>query len=230
MSKVIQPQLPTPPIPQPHAGPQRSLSLDVREASLVPSSCSTPSSFDGCQPHSEEYPFQPSTSLPNIPTTATVNVKFAPLPKIEPRDVKSIRPLGVAARSRMLQQRREMRMQSGQRHPGTWSELDDRHMDFVPDELQEEDSLEVLGRYICAKSKSLWRRVSSKGKQPGKEGTGGDASEGPTDGEERKPLVQQSRGPNRERPSSSPEPPDEARESCKNKTDSTARMSSQDLS
>ena len=121
-------------------------------------------------------------------------------------------------------------MQGVQRQQGAWPDLDDRHMDFVPDEVQEEDPLEVFGRYISAKSKSLWRRVSSKGKQPGKEGTGGDANEAPTDGEGRKPLVQQCRGPNRERPSSSSEPPDEARESCKNKTDSMSRMSSQDLS
>jgi len=181
--------------------------------SLVSSSCSTPSipsPSDGCQRLSS---LQCSKSLPDIPATATVNVKFAPLPKREPGDVRSIRPLGVAARSRMLHQKKEIRMQGVQRHSSVWPDLDeDRHMDFVPDEAEEEDSLEVLGRFIAAKSKSLWRRVSSKGKQPGKDGVL--ASEVPTDGEARKPLAQ-SRAPNREQLPPPSEPLDEARETSK---------------
>lgn len=129
----------------------------------------------------------------------------------------------------MLQQKREMRMQGVQRQPGAWPDLDDRHMDFVPDEVQEEDPLEVFGRYISAKSKSLWRRVSSKGKQPERDETGDVVSEAPTDGEERKLLVQ-SRAPNREQLPSSSEPPDEVRESSKIKMGSMIRMPSQDSS
>jgi hypothetical protein len=201
---------PTPPTPQPHAG-QRFLSLDVGGVQLASSACSSTHSIlslsDGCQPPSEERSLQSSISLPNMP--ATVNVKFAPLPKIGPRDVKSIRPLGVAARSQMLQHKREMQMQGVQRHPRIWSGLDDRQLDFIPDELQEEDPLEVLGRFIAAKSKSLWRRVSSKGKQSGKVETRGVVSETTMDGE-RKPFVP-SRPPNCEQllPSSS-DPPDDA--------------------
>ena len=98
-------------------------------------------------------------------------------------------------------------------------------MDFVPDEAQEEDPLEVLGRFIAAKGKSFWRRVSAKGKQPGKDGTEGVlVSEVPTDGEVRKPLAQ-SRPPNHEQLPSSSRPPDEGRETSK-----TEGMSSQDSS
>src|SRR5579863_7451600 len=119
---------PLPPAPQPHAG-QRSLSLDVRERTLASSSThSIPSASDGCQFPSEERSLQSSISLPNMP--ATVNVKFAPLPKIGPRDVRSTRPLGVASRSRILQQKREIRMQGVQPPPRAWSGVDDRQMDF----------------------------------------------------------------------------------------------------
>jgi hypothetical protein len=119
----------------------------------------------------------------------------------------------------MLQQKREMRMQGVQRHSVLWSDFDEDHQtDFVPDETQEEDPLEVLGRFIATKSKSLWRRVSLKGRQPGKDGTERVAvSEASTDGEVRKPLAQ-SRAPNGEQPpssSSSSLPLDEARESWK---------------
>lgn len=121
----------------------------------------------------------------------------------------------------MLQQKKEMRMQGVQRHSGSWPDLDeDRHMDFVPDEAQEEDSLEVLGRFIADKSKSLWRRVSSKGKQPGKNGS---------DGQVRKPLAQ-SRAPNHEHEQLPPEPLDEARETFKTEMSSMVRMPSQDSS
>lgn len=213
---IVKPLPPTPPTPQPHAG-QRALPLDVGEASLASSAgSSTPSLSDGCQPPSEGRSLQSSISLPNMP--AAVNVKFAPLPKIGPRDIRSTRPLGVAARSRMLQQKRENRMQGVQRHP---RDLDDRQMDFIPDEVQEEDPLEVLGRFIAAKSKSLWRRVSSKEKQSGKEETEDVVSETTTDGGDREPL-DSSRPPNREQllPSSS-DPPEDTR---------TVKVSSSDSS
>jgi hypothetical protein len=113
----------------------------------------------------------------------------------------------------MLQQKREIRMQAVQRHPRG---LDDRQVDFIPDEVQEEDPLEVLGRFIAAKSKSLWRRVSSKGKQSGKDETGDVVSETTTDGGEREPLVL-SRAPNCEQLPSSSDPPDDTRKISKNK-------------
>jgi len=124
----------------------------------------------------------------------------------------------------MLQQKREIRMQGVQRHPRG---LDDRQMDFIPDEVQEEDPLEVLGRFIAAKSKSLWRRVSSKGKQSGKDETGDVVSETTTDGEEREPLVS-SRPPNREQLPSSSDPPDDT--ISKNKIGCTVKVPSSDLS
>lgn len=109
-------------------------------------------------------------------------------------------------------------MQGVQRHP---RDLDDRQMDFIPDEVQEEDPLEVLGRFIAAKSKSLWRRVSSKEKQSGKEETEDVVSETTTDGGDREPL-DSSRPPNREQllPSSS-DPPEDTR---------TVKVSSSDSS
>ena len=219
---------PLPPTPQPHAG-QRSSSLDVGEVSLASSAgsstLSTPSLSEGCQPPSEEPSLQSSISLPNMPTTA--NVKFAPLPKIGPRDIRSTRPLGVAARSRMLQQKREIRMQSVQRHPPG---LDDREMDFIPDEVQEEDPLEVLGRLIAAKSKSFWRRVSSKGKLSGKDETGDVVSETTTDGGERTPFVS-SRPPNCEQVLPSPsDPPDDTKDISKNNIGCTVKVPSPDSS
>jgi hypothetical protein len=113
----------------------------------------------------------------------------------------------------MLQKKREIRMQGVQRG------LDDRQMDFIPDEVQEEDPLEVLGRFIAAKSKSLWRRVSSKGKQSGKNETGDVVS---TDGEEREP----SRPPNREQLPSLADPPNDTRKFSKNKNGCTVEVPS----
>ncbi|KAI0295443.1 hypothetical protein BC826DRAFT_275755 [Russula brevipes] len=181
---------PLPPLPPAHKG-QRSLSLDVGEASSSDSSAlSTPSLSDDCRPPSEERSIRSSISLPVMP--AAVTVKFAPLPEIGQRSRRTNQQLGVAARSRMLQQKRDSRVV--QRHPRAWSEDDDHPVVFIPDEVQEEDPLEVLGRFIADKSKSWWRRVASKAKQP--DGAGGVVSETTTVGEERKPAP--SRRPNRE--------------------------------
>ena len=71
----------------------------------------------------------------------------------------------------MLQQRREN--QGIYKPPPIWSDLD------VPEEVEEEDALEVLGRRIADKGKSLWRRVASKGNSSGKHATvtSGDVNE-----------------------------------------------------
>ena len=148
---------PLPPIPQ----PQRS-SLDTADPSS--SGSSTPASSDDCRPPLEEYALRHTVSLPIIPSTTSV--KFAPLPEIGPRKRRSKYPLGVAARSQMLQQRREN--QGIYKQPPIWSDLD------APEEVEEEDALEVLGRRIADKSKSLWRRVASKS---GKHATSGDVNE-----------------------------------------------------
>lgn len=55
-------------------------------------------------------------------------------------------------------------MQNGQRHSRVWSDPDDRPMVCISDE-EEEDPLETFGRFIADKSKSLWKRVTSKAKQ-----------------------------------------------------------------
>jgi hypothetical protein len=136
---------PIPPLPEPKSSiSQRSLSPDAAESS---SSCFSTSSPDDCQ----------SSSSP------TVNVKFAPLPKISPRERKlSSHPIGIAARSRILQQRRDAAQTQGAPQPGIWSDVDERSERFIPLELQEEDPLDVLGRIVVEKSKLLWRRATSK--------------------------------------------------------------------
>lgn len=167
---------------------------------------STPSCTDDCQ------------------TSATVSVKFAPLPKIGPRDRKtSTHPLGIAARSRILQQRRDAaQIIQGHRRPGIWSDLEEPSERFIPREVQEEDPLEVLGRLIADKSKSLWRRATSKAstKQSDKvkEGTRGDVNE--TTAQEEKHMAIQSWQARREGvPMSSPlTPVNETSEISKNKS------------
>ncbi|OCH92224.1 hypothetical protein OBBRIDRAFT_791459 [Obba rivulosa] len=118
-------------------------------------------------------------------------VRFAPLPAIEPRRRKSSVQLGVAARSRMLRQRRMLREQGEllQAHPdavGWGPEEDSLHpvdrrqeLDEDPemDEEEAEDPLVIrrrrrpdpteealasLGKLVKGAGKSLWRRVSSK--------------------------------------------------------------------
>lgn len=75
----------------------------------------------------------------------------------------------------MLQQRREnFRMQGVYQQPPLWSGVDERPMMRVPEEVQEEDPLEVLGRLIADKGKALWRRVASKGNSLNKHAASGD--------------------------------------------------------
>src|SRR5258707_15765997 len=116
MSHAIRPLPPIPTV-------QRS-SLDAADPSS--SGSSTPASSDDFQPPLPEHTLRCAVSLPIIPPTMTV--KFAPLPEISPRKRKSNFPLGVAARSQMLQQRREhARIQNTYRHTHIWSVvLDDR--------------------------------------------------------------------------------------------------------
>src|SRR5882757_5473122 len=115
---------------RPHPSTHRS--LDVGQ---VPSSSSLfDDSLHPLEENSESL--QSSMSQPIMPPT--VNVQFAPLPEISPRDRRSNQPLGMAARSRMLQQRRDIRMQ---RHPQVWSDSDDRPM---VKEAEEDDPLDDL--------------------------------------------------------------------------------------
>lgn len=95
-------------------------------------------------------------------------------------------------------------MQGIQRHPRAWSDLDGRRVVFTPVEVREDDPLEVLGRFIADKSKSLWRQVIPRAKQSDEVETGGGVSEITIDEEERQAVSVQSRPPNREVPSSDP--------------------------
>jgi hypothetical protein len=170
---------PLPSIPKPD-DPQ----LPSPEASTP----SIPSIFDDCQARS----LRSSASLPIVPPTA--NVQFAPLPEINPRDRRPTRPLGMAGRSLMLQQRR-IQMQNGQRHPREWSDPDGRPMVYIPDE-EEEDPLESFVRFIADKSKSLWKRVASKPRQSDEDETTDIASDAAV--VEGEPGAVQPRPPNRE--------------------------------
>jgi hypothetical protein len=67
-------------------------------------------------------------------------------------------------------------MQNGQRHSRAHSDPDDRPMLYISDE-EEEDPLESFVRFIADKSKSLWKRVTSKAKQSDEDETTGIASE-----------------------------------------------------
>lgn len=188
-----------------NAQPQPSIlqtheSLDAGQASSSSSSTpstapSTPSIFDDCPRPLEEHSLRSSMTLPIAPPT--VNVQFAPLPEISPRGRKSNHPLGVAARSRMIQQKRNLRA-----HP-EWSDPDDRPMVYIPDETQEDDVLDAFVRFIGDKSKSLWKRVISKAKQSDKEEPTAAASDSNSEttnvAEEQKAV--QTRPPNREMPS-----------------------------
>ena len=83
-------------------------------------------------------------------------------------------------------------MQNGQRHPHEWSDPDDRPVVCISDE-EEEDPLETFARFIADKSKSLWKRVTSKTKQSDEDETMDIASEV----EEERGAIQ-SRPPKRE--------------------------------
>ncbi|KAF8275148.1 hypothetical protein EI94DRAFT_33070 [Lactarius quietus] len=176
MTRPIRP-LPLPPAPHPPLA-QRS-SLDTADPSS--SGSSTPALSDECQPPLEEHALRHTVSLPIIPSTTSV--KFAPLPEIGPRKRRSNYPLGIAARSQMLQQRRENAGMQGVYRPAPlWSDLD------APEEVEEEDPLEALGRLIADKSKSLWRRVAAKGNSSDKHAAPGDVNEDTTQSLSREEL------------------------------------------
>jgi hypothetical protein len=199
----------TRPIPS-VSNPSALLSLDA--AGSTSSGFSTPPSDDGHSP-------------------SAVSVKFAPLPKIGPRERKpSTHPLGVAARQNILQQRRDAVRMQGHPRPLVWSDVDVPSERFVPIEVQEEDPLEVLGRLIAHKSKSLWRRATSKANTSKSakvnDGTRGVDSETATQEEET--AVQTSRTPSRDVATPKPSslgPPNQTSESSKQRSEDTARAS-----
>lgn len=168
MTRAIRP---LPPIPQTPIINRSS--LDTAEPSS--SGSSTPALSDECQSPLEEHALRHTVSLPIIPLTTSV--KFAPLPEIGPRKRRSNHPIGIAARSQMLQQRKENAGTQGiYRKPPLWSDLEE--------EVEEKDPLEVLGRLIAGKSKSFWRRVASKGNYLDQHATSSDVNEEITTHEE----------------------------------------------
>jgi hypothetical protein len=162
--------------------------LDVGQQSPNASTPSISSLSEDCLHPSEARSLQSSASLPIVSSTA--NVQFAPLPEINPRERRPTRPLGMAARSQMLQQRT---LQNGQRHSRVWSDTDDRPTVYFSEE-EEEDPLDAFMRFIADKSKSLWKRVTSKAKQSNEDETTGIASKAAV--AESEPGAVQSRPPN----------------------------------
>lgn len=63
-------------------------------------------------------------------------------------------------------------MQTGQQHPRVWSDPGDRPMVYISDE-EGEDPLETFVHFIADKSKSLWKRVTSKARQSDEDETTG---------------------------------------------------------
>ncbi|CCL98770.1 uncharacterized protein FIBRA_00775 [Fibroporia radiculosa] len=157
------------------------LSLQTPESS----SSSLSASADSSVSESTSTSLSATTHLSILRTSASFssvsqsNITFAPLPTIEPRRRKSNVQLGVAARSRLLQQRRNLRDQGI--HPGVahlhspsdlpppvpvWhSELDD---DYSGDDVEDlgpdpaEEAIAAIGRLVKGASRSLWRRLASK--------------------------------------------------------------------
>lgn len=161
MTHAIRPLPPIPQTPLTHRS-----SLDTTDP---PSSgSSTPALSDECQPSLEEHALRHTVSLPIVPSTTSV--KFAPLPEIGPRKRRSNHPVGIAARSQMLQQR-NVGTQGIYRKPPLWSDLE------APEEVEEKDPLDVLGRLIADKSKSFWRRVASKGNSLDRHATSSDVND-----------------------------------------------------
>ncbi|KAI0034031.1 hypothetical protein K488DRAFT_84365 [Vararia minispora EC-137] len=109
----------------------------------------------------ELHTVRSSSSLPTRPPSPCPNVKFAPLPSIEPRRRKSNVKLGVAARSRMIQARR-----NGGKMPPDWADADEAPVQRPPPPPGGEDPFEVFGRFVVGKTRSLWRKMSSPQLQP----------------------------------------------------------------
>ncbi|KDQ33060.1 hypothetical protein PLEOSDRAFT_1091305 [Pleurotus ostreatus PC15] len=133
-----------------------------------------------------------SSSSAGTPPTATLSVKFAPLPDLSKRKKKYHHPLGVSARSDIMRRRRaaaegndysyrDMANNSTDQQPQpsapAWSEEDakveeryrgrhrsSRRRNVMGDEEDEllEDPLITLGRMVKGASKSLWRKVANK--------------------------------------------------------------------
>ncbi|KAI0071855.1 hypothetical protein K474DRAFT_489665 [Panus rudis PR-1116 ss-1] len=147
---------------------QQNMSSQSSSSSLTDTSVETPS------PPSI---LRSSPSFTLSPSSSQTRLSFAPLPEIAPRKRNSSMQLGVAARSRMIQQRRMMMQPQA---PMTAEEFEDEYgysppLGYDPqiwnDErlrdpgLAEEavdDAIAAFGRMMKDAGKTLWRKVSMK--------------------------------------------------------------------
>ncbi|KAI0312388.1 hypothetical protein OF83DRAFT_661493 [Amylostereum chailletii] len=144
---------------------QRSLSYSMADPSSSSRSSSLSSSDVATNSvHETNYKtrtVRSTCSLPTRPPSPLPNIKFAPLPTIEPRKRKSNVQLGVAARSRMIQQRRAAREENQNTPTWTQSDMEEPAVHEEPGPM-DEDPFEVFGKYVIGKGRHLWRRVSHK--------------------------------------------------------------------
>ncbi|KIY70405.1 hypothetical protein CYLTODRAFT_183854 [Cylindrobasidium torrendii FP15055 ss-10] len=110
-----------------------------------------------------------SASCSSLPSTASGNIKFAPLPELAPRRRKSSVPLGVAARSQMMARRRGQPIVE----PGTgvWTEqeMEDHRRRVTGEQRGDvEDPFLALGRIM----KGAWRKMNGKEEKPSVPKTG----------------------------------------------------------
>ncbi|KAH9950329.1 hypothetical protein B0H21DRAFT_724391 [Amylocystis lapponica] len=151
-----------------------SLATDSSRSSLSASS----STLDTPSHSSCHTSILRSSSSFTLPSLSRTSVSFAPLPEMDPRRRKSSMQLGVAARSRMLHNRRVLREQARQHGPvpppmPVWSDIDDgvaedaRAQEYADTAEDVPDPLVSLGKLVRGASRSLWRRVSQKDAQKG---------------------------------------------------------------
>ncbi|KZT69865.1 hypothetical protein DAEQUDRAFT_811138 [Daedalea quercina L-15889] len=123
-----------------------------------------------------------TSSSSSIASTPCGNISFAPLPHIEPRRRKSGVALGVAARSRMLAIRRQLREQGinpnlasqlplhfpsdGSPPIPIWEHDPDAELHDEPDDDlgtdPAEEAFAAIGKFVKGATRTLFRRKSSK--------------------------------------------------------------------
>jgi hypothetical protein len=106
------------------------------------------------------------------PATIKLNVKFAPLPKPDPRKRRSTIPLGVANRGRLVRRRQLATDEDGnpiQQYQSPFWTVDEarEHMQagtnlVVVEDLGLEDPFIALGKLMRTASRKVWRKVSKK--------------------------------------------------------------------
>ncbi|KAH9928074.1 uncharacterized protein B0H18DRAFT_1001288 [Fomitopsis serialis] len=123
-----------------------------------------------------------TSSSSSVASTLGGNISFAPLPSIEPRRRKSNVALGVAARSRMLAIRRQLREQGINPNFATqlplhfpadgsppipiWEHDPDAELRDEPDDDlgtdPAEEAFAAIGKFVKGATRTLFRRKSSK--------------------------------------------------------------------